>query len=92
MVALFVAVSFESQKFETLFNWKIDAVLFVRNKLEKVAMSFEKLIKKSKTMKLLDSLKIVNPFVPNAPFLYPQRFFNHKFSGCRERVHWERMG
>ena len=59
-------------------------MLFVRNKLEKVAMSFEKLIKKSKTMKLLDSLKIVNPFVPNAPFLYPQSFFNHKFQGVEK--------
>ena len=56
---------------------------------EKVAMSFEKLIKKSKTMKLLDSLKIVNSFVL---FLYPQSFSNHKFSGFRERVHWEQMG
>ena len=34
--------------------------------------------------------KHINPFVPNAPFLYPLK--NIMFSGGRERVHWERMG
>ena len=39
----------------------------------------------------------LNPFVPNAPFLYPlETSENSKvflmFSGDRERVHWERMG
>ena len=40
---------------------------------------------------------LFNPFVPNAPFLYPlktsENFYGFlMFSGCRERVHWERMG
>ena len=30
-----------------------------------------------------------NPFIRNAPFLYPQGFF--MFSGGWLRVHWERM-
>ena len=30
-----------------------------------------------------------NPFVPNAPFLYPYGFL--MFSEGRERVHWEQM-
>ena len=41
---------------------------------------------------------VFNPFVPNAPFLYPlktrfSRFYGFlMFSADRERVHWERMG
>ena len=31
---------------------------------------------------------IINPFVPNAPFLYPLKMF----SRGREKVHWEQMG
>ena len=31
-------------------------------------------------------VSLINPVVPNAPFLYAL------FSGGRERVHWERMG
>ena len=39
----------------------------------------------------------LNPFVPNAPFLYPLKTsedltFSFCFEGSRERVHWERMG
>ena len=38
----------------------------------------------------------VNPFVPNAPFLYPLKTEKKKgfrmVSGGRERVHWEQMG
>ena len=37
-----------------------------------------------------------NPFVPNAPFLYPLKTSENlkvflMFSGGRERVHWEKM-
>ena len=32
----------------------------------------------------------INPFVPNAPFLYPQK--TSRFSRGRERVHWEQVG
>ena len=33
----------------------------------------------------------LNPFVPNAPFLYPLKTSeNRKVQGGRERVHWER--
>ena len=39
---------------------------------------------------------LFNPFVPNAPFLYPLKTENPygflMFSGGTERVHWERMG
>ena len=36
---------------------------------------------------------VLNPFVPNVPFLYPQKTSeNRKVSGGRERVHWEEMG
>ena len=41
----------------------------------------------------------VNPFVPNAPFLYPLKtpenrkvFWCFKFSGGRDRVQWEQIG
>ena len=39
----------------------------------------------------------INPFVPNAPFIYPQKTSENLtvfwcFQGSRERVHWERMG
>ena len=39
----------------------------------------------------------INPFVPNAPFLYLHPYYRKlyvffMFSGSRERVHWERMG
>ena len=30
----------------------------------------------------------INPFVPNAPFLYPLKTSENR----RERVHWEQMG
>ena len=38
-----------------------------------------------------------NPFVPNAPFLYPLKTSENLtiflcFQGGRERVHWERIG
>ena len=38
---------------------------------------------------------IVNPFVPNAPFLYPLKTSENRFlmfSGGRGKVHWEQMG
>ena len=46
--------------------------------------------------KLLFLLLHFNPFVPNAPFLYPLKISENRkvfrtFSGGRERVHWERM-
>ena len=36
----------------------------------------------------------VNPFVPDASFLYPLKTSKGfvVFSGDRKRVHWERMG
>ena len=38
----------------------------------------------------------VNPFVPNAPFLYPLKTSENRsfliFSEGRKRVHWEQMG
>ena len=39
----------------------------------------------------------INPFVPNAPFLYPLKTSENlnvfpMFSESRERVHWEQMG
>ena len=98
LTALFAGASFESQKFETLFIWKVDAALLIRN-IEIFSMLFEKLIKRGKTRKVFatSSLKIVNPFVPNAPFLYPLKVSENltvflMFSGCRERVHWKQMG
>ena len=43
--------------------------------------------------------KNFNPFVPNAPFLYPPHPPENRkpygfrvFSGCIERMHWEQMG
>ena len=40
---------------------------------------------------------LFNPFVPNAPFLYPLKIlenlkFSDVFRGGRERVHWKQMG
>ena len=42
----------------------------------------------------LRTAETFNPFVPNAPFLYPLKTENDflMFSGGRERVHRERMG
>ena len=42
-------------------------------------------------------LNLLNPFVPNASFLYPPENIRKPygflmFSGGRERVNWERMG
>ena len=38
-------------------------------------------------------MKVINPFVLNAPFLYPQKTSeNLTVSGGRERVHWEQTG
>ena len=36
-----------------------------------------------------------NPFVSNAPFLYPLKTSENRFlmfSGSKERVHWEQLG
>ena len=38
----------------------------------------------------------INPFVPNAPFLYPLKTSEKckvfwRFQGVRERVHWEKI-
>ena len=41
------------------------------------------------TTKLKENL---NPFVPNALFLYPLKTSGNRKTGGRERVHWERMG
>ena len=40
------------------------------------------------------TMKKVNPFVPNAPFLYLLKTSENRkvFSGGREGVHWEQMG
>ena len=40
------------------------------------------------------SKRAFNPFVPNAPFLYPLKTSENRkvFSGGREMVHLERMG
>ena len=45
------------------------------------------------------ALYYTNPFVPNAPFLYPLKTSENQktvrfsdVSGGRERVDWERMG
>ena len=39
---------------------------------------------------------LINPFVPNAPFLYPLKTSENRklflFSGGTERVHWKQMG
>ena len=40
---------------------------------------------------------MIDPFVPNGPFLYPLKTSEKPygflmFSGGRERVYWERMG
>ena len=36
-----------------------------------------------------ESCFVVNPFVPNAPFLYPLKTSENRKG---ERMHWERMG
>ena len=37
--------------------------------------------------------RFFNPFVPNAPILYPLKTSeNHVEKGGRKRVHWEQMG
>ena len=46
---------------------------------------------------LMFLLLTLNPFIPNAPFLYPLKTSEKPydfliFSGARERVHWEQMG
>ena len=42
---------------------------------------------------MLESSPEVNPFFPNAHFLYPLKTSeNLMFSGGRERVHWQRIG
>ena len=44
-------------------------------------------------MDLLLHHKSINPFVPNASFLYPLKTSeNLMFSGSREKVHWEQLG
>ena len=53
-----------------------------------------------KTLKyvgLLLKILNINPFVTNAPFLYPPENIRKlygflMFSGGRERMHWEQMG
>ena len=43
--------------------------------------------------KMIANLSIINPFVPNAPFLYPLKKYGFlMFSEGTERVNWERMG
>ena len=49
------------------------------------------------TLKLCSKFRFsFNPFVPNAPFLYPMKTSENRkvfcFHGDRERVHWKRMG
>ena len=40
-----------------------------------------------------EGIKNINPFVPNAPFLYPLKTLKTlRSSGGRERVHWEQVG
>ena len=56
----------------------------------------------SQVFEIVDIIKIIptgfwefwtNPFVPNAPFLYPMKTSENGkvFLGGRERMHWERM-
>ena len=33
----------------------------------------------------------INPFVPNAPFLYPMKTSENRKVFCLQRVHWEQM-
>ena len=40
----------------------------------------------------LNNVCLFNPFVPNAPFLYPLKTSFLMFSEGRERVHCERIG
>ena len=69
---------------------------FVRSILTIVAMAD---VKKNTFPSLLvnNTVFFFNPFVPNAPFLYPPENIRKPhdflmFSGGRERVHWELMG
>ena len=50
-----------------------------------------------KIMIVILESETINPFVPNAPFLYPLKTSENRkvflcFHGGRERVHWVRMG
>ena len=50
-----------------------------------------------KIMIVILEIETINPFVPNAPFLYPLKTSENRkvflcFHGGRERVHWVRMG
>ena len=49
-----------------------------------------------KIMIVILEIETINPFVPNAPFLYPLKISENRkvflcFHGDRERVHWVRM-
>ena len=48
-------------------------------------------------LSLMSNYLTLNPFVPNAPLLYPLRTSEKPygflvFSGGRKKVHWEQMG
>ena len=68
--------------FEYLRSFNCDLTRFIRNEIKKPLSTISFL---------------VNPIVPNAPFLCPRKTSENRhvfwwLSGVRERVHWERMG
>ena len=67
----------------------------VHNNLSNCNTNKSKVLHLPSTTKRQFSVSImINPFVPNAPLLYPLKTSENlsMFSGSRERVHWEEIG